>query len=62
MPRCHTGSRRCAVNRYCFKKTTGKATAKRCKNGSRKCANKHCYRKTRKNAISRKKYARSKSA
>ena len=61
MSRCQNGSRKCSINRFCFKKSTSSSKTKRCQKGSRKCANNNCYRKTRKNAISRKRHMRNKT-
>jgi len=45
--RCRKGFRRCNVTGTCITKHKSRlATNTRCKNGSRKCANKRCYGKT----------------
>ena len=42
-PNCKTGTRRCKINKLCFKPSTRKRTT-RCNTGSRKCYNQKCYK------------------
>jgi hypothetical protein len=45
--RCKKGYRRCNITKTCITKSKSRlSTTKRCRNGSRKCANKRCYGKT----------------
>ena len=46
MKKCPKGSRRCSVNKRCVtKKRSRLASNKRCRRGTRKCADKKCYGK-----------------
>lgn len=42
-PYCKTGSRRCSISKKCVKKNN--RSSKKCKIGTRKCANNLCYKK-----------------
>jgi hypothetical protein len=47
--RCKKGYRRCNITKTCITKSKSRlSTSKRCRNGSRKCANKRCYGKSKK--------------
>ena len=54
VPYCKNGHRRCSVSKKCMKFSKNSST-KKCKVGSRKCANKFCYKK-RKSVKSRKQF------
>lgn len=42
--KCKKGYNRCASTKKCYRKHN-EVLKKRCKNGTRKCANKYCYKK-----------------
>ena len=51
MEKCKKGYNRCASTKKCYRKHT-EVLKKRCKRGTRKCANKYCF-KTLKSSLSR---------
>ena len=53
-PYCKRGKRRCSISKKCVTKR-GQRSTKKCRKGSRKCANGLCYKKN-KSSTSRDKF------